>query len=100
MRGGPSPDPVRAAIPKAYVILRSGVAPSRATALSIFLHIRRLLAPFRRIRCIEFSDLPKTISGKIRRVDLRHREAENVRAGTRPEFEFREEDFPELGDKA
>jgi acetyl-CoA synthetase len=96
----PSPDPVRAAIPKAYVLLRSGVAPSRATALSIFLHIRRVLAPFRRIRCIEFSDLPKTISGKIRRVNLRHREAENVRVGTRPEFEFREQDFPELGDKA
>jgi acetyl-CoA synthetase len=97
----PSPDPVRAAIPKAYLILRSGVAPSRATALSIFLHIRRVLAPFRRVRRIEFSDLPKTISGKIRRVELRHREAEIVRrGGTRPEFEFREEDFPELGDKA
>ena len=96
----PSPDPVRAAIPKAYVILRSGVAASRATALSIFLHIRGVLAPFCRIRSIEFSDLPKTISGKIRRVELRHREAENVRAGTRPEFEFCEQDFPELGDKA
>jgi acetyl-CoA synthetase len=95
----PSPNPVRAAIPKAYVILRSGVAPSRETALSIFLHIRKVLAPFRRIRRIEFSDLPKTISGKIRRVELRHREAENVRDGTRPEFEFREEDFPELCDK-
>jgi acetyl-CoA synthetase len=59
-----------------------------------------VLAHFRRIRRIEFSDLPKTISGKIRRVDLRHREAENVRGGGKPEFEFREEDFPELGDKA
>jgi acetyl-CoA synthetase len=97
----PSPDPLRAAIPKAFVILRSGVQPSRATALSIFLHSRRVLAPFHRIRRIEFSNLPKTISGKIRRVDLRHREAENVRGGgTRPEFEFREEDFPELCDKA
>jgi acetyl-CoA synthetase len=59
-----------------------------------------VLAHFRRIRRIEFSDLPKTISGKIRRVDLRHREAENVRGGGKPEFEFREEDFPELCDKA
>jgi hypothetical protein len=53
-----------------------------------------VLAHFRRIRRIEFSDLPKTISGKIRRVDLRHREAENVQGVGKPEFEFREEDFP------
>jgi hypothetical protein len=53
-----------------------------------------VLAHFRRIRRIEFSDLPKTISGKIRRVDLRHREAENVQGAGKPEFEFREEDFP------
>ena len=58
-----------------------------------------MLAHFRRIRRIEFSDLPKTISGKIRRVDLRHREAENVQGGGKSEFEFREEDFPELCDK-
>ena len=96
----PSPDPMRGAIPKAFVILRSGVAPSRETALSIFSAYPKRLAAFHRIRRIEFSDLPKTISGKIRRVDLRHREADNVRGGTRPEFEFREEDFPELGDRA
>ena len=58
-----------------------------------------MLAHFRRIRRIEFSDLPKTISGKIRRVDLRHRKPENVRGGGKLEFEFREEDFPELCDK-
>jgi acetyl-CoA synthetase len=93
----PSPDLLRAAVPKAFIILRSGAAPSREVALSIFRHIRNVLAPFVRIRRVEFSDLPKTISGKIRRVELRHREAENVRSGIRPKSEFREEDFPDLG---
>ncbi len=76
----PSPDPIRSAVPKAFVILRSGDEPSREIALSIFQHIRKVLAPFNRIRRIEFSDLPKTISGKIRRVDLRHCEAANMKA--------------------
>jgi acetyl-CoA synthetase len=93
----PSPDPLRAAVPKAFITIRSGVVPSREIALSIFQHIRKAPAPFNRIRRIEFSDLPKTISRKIRRVELRDREAENVRCGARPEFEFREEDFPDLG---
>lgn len=93
----PSPDPIRSAVPKAFVILRSGAEPSREIALSIFKHIRKALPPFNRIRRIEFSDLPKTISGKIRRVELRHREAANVKRGVRPVFEFREEDFPEIG---
>jgi acetyl-CoA synthetase len=92
----PSPDPIRSAVPKAFVILRSGVEPSREIAISIFQHSRKVLAPFNRIRRIEFSDLPKTISGKIRRVELRHRELANLERGGRPEFEFREEDFPEL----
>jgi acetyl-CoA synthetase len=92
----PSPDPVRLAVPKAFVILRSGVEPSRGVALSIFQHLRKVLAPFNRIRRIEFSDLPKTISGKIRRVELRQREAANVQSGTRPACEFKEEEFPEL----
>jgi acetyl-CoA synthetase len=94
----PSPDPIRGAVPKAFIILQSGVEPSRETALSIFEHIRRVLAPFNRIRRIEFSELPKTISGKIRRVELRDKEAASVRnGGKRPEFEFREEEFAELG---
>jgi acetyl-CoA synthetase len=92
----PSPDPIRSAVPKAYVILQSGVEPSREIALSIFQHIRKVLAPFNRVRRIEFSDLPKTISGKIRRVELRQRETANVQSGAQPELEFREEDFPEL----
>ncbi|MDR3764950.1 MAG: AMP-binding protein [Acidobacteriota bacterium] len=92
----PSPDPIRTAIPKAFVILRAGLEPSRELALSIFQHIRRVLAPYKRIRRIEFSDLPKTISGKIRRVQLRRAEAESVANGQRAQREYREEDFPEL----
>jgi acetyl-CoA synthetase len=92
----PSPDPIRLAVPKAFVILRLGAEPSREVALSIFRHIRKALPPFNRIRRIEFSDLPKTISGKIRRVELRRQEAANVKDGTRPACEFREEEFPEL----
>ena len=61
-------------MPKAYVILAEGHAPDRATALSIFVFLRDRLAPYKRIRRIEFSELPKTISGKIRRVELRQRE--------------------------
>ena len=92
----PSPDQIRLAVPKAFVILRLGVEPSREVALSIFQHIRKALAPFNRIRRIEFSDLPKTISGKIRRVELRRREAANAQSGTRSAYEFKEEEFPEL----
>jgi acetyl-CoA synthetase len=92
----PSPDPIRTAIPKAFVILRSGVEPSRELALSIFQHIRKALAPYKRIRRIEFADLPKTISGKIRRVQLRKTEAVQVESGKQVQMEYREEDFPEL----
>ena len=67
----PSPDPMRLAVPKAYLALAPGHAPDRATALSIFRHCRTALAPFKRVRRIEFAELPKTISGKIRRVELR-----------------------------
>ena len=93
----PSPDPLRLAIPKAFVVVKPGTSASRETALSIFQHVRRILAPYKRVRIIEFSELPKTISGKIRRVELRHIEAVKVRTGERAPLEFREEDFPELG---
>jgi acetyl-CoA synthetase len=92
----PAPDPVRLAVPKAYVILAAGVAPDRDTALSIFRHLRERLAPFKRVRRIEFSDLPKTISGKIRRVELRRTEQTLAADHRRADNEFREEDFPEL----
>jgi acetyl-CoA synthetase len=92
----PAPDPTRTAVPKAYVALALGVAPDRATALSIFRHIRATIAPYKRVRRIEFCDLPKTISGKIRRVELRQAEWERAQDGARPSGEFRKEEFPEL----
>jgi acetyl-CoA synthetase len=70
----PAPDPTRLAVPKAYISLAEGWFPNRATADAIFAHAHRNLAPYQRIRRIEFMELPKTISGKIRRVDLRARE--------------------------
>ncbi|MDE2516056.1 MAG: AMP-binding protein [Rhodospirillales bacterium] len=92
----PAPDPVRLAVPKAYLLLAPGHAPDRDTALAVFRHIRAGLAPFKRVRRIEFADLPKTISGKIRRVELRNQEAARAKAGERAAGEFRDEDFPEL----
>jgi acetyl-CoA synthetase len=88
----PAPDPLRLSVPKAYVALAPGFEPNRETAFSIFQYARAHLAPFKRVRRIEFAPLPKTISGKIRRVELRQREEE------RPDMpqEYREEDFPEL----
>ncbi|HUC68517.1 MAG TPA: AMP-binding protein [Stellaceae bacterium] len=93
----PSPDPIRLAIPKAYVLLTAGTERSPETALSIFRHLHTHLAPFKRIRRIELvTELPKTISGKIRRVQLRRLEHDNNREDGLRGVEFREEDFPEL----
>jgi acetyl-CoA synthetase len=92
----PSPDPVRLSVPKAFVVLRGDVVASREVALVLFQFLRDRLPRYKRIRCIEFAELPKTISGKIRRVDLRALEAGRRRDGIRVELEFWEEDFPEL----
>jgi acetyl-CoA synthetase len=93
----PSPDPIRLAIPKAYVLLVSGVARTPETALSIFRHLHTRLAPFKRIRKVELvTELPKTISGKIRRVQLRRLEHDDNREDALRGIEFREEEFPEL----
>ncbi|QFU90732.1 AMP-binding protein [Amycolatopsis sp. YIM 10] len=89
----PAPDPIRLAVPKAYVVLAGGHEPSADTALAILAYCREHLAPYKRIRRLEFTELPKTISGKIRRVELRGRENET---SERPAGEFREEDFPTL----
>jgi acetyl-CoA synthetase len=70
----PSPDPLRLAVPKAYVVLAAGFSPSAETAREILAFARENLAPYKRIRRLEFAELPKTISGKIRRVELRGRE--------------------------
>jgi acetyl-CoA synthetase len=90
----PAPDPLRLAVPKAYVLLAAGHEPDAGTALAILRYSRERLAPYKRVRRIEFADLPKTISGKIRRVELRG--VEQSREGGRVEGEFREEDFPDL----
>jgi acetyl-CoA synthetase len=87
----PAPDELRLAVPKAFVVLAAGYSPSRELAQDIFRHCRAHLAPYKRVRRLQFADLPKTISGKIRRVELR--EAEGERLGARPDGEFREDDF-------
>ncbi|MBR0874689.1 AMP-binding protein [Bradyrhizobium tropiciagri] len=93
----PSPDPIRLAIPKAYVLLVAGVERTPETALSIFKHLHTRLAPFKRIRKLELvTELPKTISGKIRRVQLRRLEHDDNRGDALRGAEFREEEFPEL----
>jgi acetyl-CoA synthetase len=93
----PSPHPLRLAVPKAYVMLTAGYEPSRDTALSILRYAWENLAPYNRIRRLEFAELPKTISGKIRRVELRGRE-KNLHSAVNAvnDGEWRDEDFPEL----
>jgi acetyl-CoA synthetase len=93
----PSPDPIRLAVPKAYVALTAGWQPTAETAEAILAFCRAQVAPYKRIRRLEFAELPKTISGKIRRVELRERERQahgDGAGGTGSEF--REEDFPGL----
>lgn len=71
----PAADPVRLAVPKAYVMLAPGFEPSAETARAILDHCAANLAPYKRIRRLEFAELPKTVSGKIRRVELRARQS-------------------------
>nr|WP_329073272.1 AMP-binding protein [Amycolatopsis sp. NBC_01480] len=90
----PAPDPVRLAVPKAYVALADEWNPTAETALSILRYARENLAPFLRVRRIEFCDLPKTTSGKIRRVELRAREREQADGPS--QAGWRDDQFPEL----
>jgi acetyl-CoA synthetase len=99
----PSPDPTRLAVPKAYVVLAPGYLPTAETAESILVYAREHLAAYKRVRRIEFAELPKTISGKIRRVELRGREetahgaSASADAPSRAsKTEFWESDFPGL----
>jgi acetyl-CoA synthetase len=87
----PSPDPLRLAVPKAYVLLAVGATPGPELAQDIMAFVRERVPGYKRIRRVEFGDLPKTISGKIRRVELRAQESgpREVRGVT----EFWEEDF-------
>ncbi|MEV0341835.1 AMP-binding protein [Nocardia sp. NPDC050713] len=88
----PVPDPIRLAIPKAYVALAPGYTASEETAFEILRFARERLAPYQRVRRLEFLDLPKTISGKIRRVELREREQAGAARGN----EYRDDQFPVL----
>jgi acetyl-CoA synthetase len=88
----PSPDPLRLSVPKAFIVLTMGAVPDAATAAAIFKHVRERVSPYKRIRRLEFAALPKTISGKIRRVELRQLEQARPPAGTRRPQEFWEED--------
>jgi len=92
----PSPDPIKLAVPKAFVVLKPGQVAGAALAEHILGFLRQRLAPYKRVRRLEFAELPKTISGKIRRVQLREAEVARRAAGERGALEFWEEDFPAL----
>lgn len=90
----PSPDDLRTNLPKAFVTLVPGVEMSKEVAQEILMYAKEHLPPYKRIRKIEFMTLPKTISGKIRRVELRNLEKERVKNGARGEQEYFLSDFP------
>ncbi|MEO7150665.1 MAG: AMP-binding protein [Burkholderiaceae bacterium] len=90
----PSPDPLRLAVPKAYLLLAPGAQAGPELAAAIFAYARQRLAPYKRVRRIEFvAELPKTISGKIRRAELRQQEARQRDTSSRASDEYFEEDF-------
>ncbi len=92
-----SPHPIRYQLVKAFVVLKPGYEPSRELALELFKHCRNILARYKIPRIIEFvPELPKTISGKIRRVELRAIEEEKRKKGEKGEHEYFYDDFPEL----
>jgi acetyl-CoA synthetase len=92
----PAPDAARLAVVKAYVTLAAGWEATAETAHAVLEHARTALPAYARVRRVEFADLPKTISGKIRRVELREREERAAAAGTPAAGEWREDQFPQL----
>ena len=89
----PSPDALRGYVPKAYLVLAPGHAADRETAASIFRFVRERVSAYKLVRRIEFAELPKTIAGKIRRVELRGLEKARPASGPRCDAEYLEEDF-------
>ena len=89
----PSPDAIRTSVPKAFIVLKPGMEPSADLAKDIFRFLRSRLSPYKRIRRIEFSDLPKTVSGKIRRVELRKLDIAQRKESNRGAQEYLEEQF-------
>lgn len=96
----PSPDDLRLNIPKAFIVLTAAYQPSDELAGEIFAYCREHLPAYKRIRRLEFTELPKTISGKIRRVELRANEVARHGGGAgqdRPvpnSREYKDSDFP------
>jgi acetyl-CoA synthetase len=89
----PSSDPIRTNVPKAFVTMVADAQPTQETAREILMFAKEKLAAYKRVRKIEFSALPKTISGKIRRAELRKMESQRVKEGKRGELEFWLKDF-------
>jgi acetyl-CoA synthetase/medium-chain acyl-CoA synthetase len=80
-----SPDELRGEIVKAFVVLAPGIAPSEALAKQLQDHVKQVTAPYKYPRRIDFvASLPKTVSGKIRRVELRAKEWGRNGPCTRP----------------
>lgn len=77
-----SPDPHRGEIVKAFVVLKTGFAPSDQLASDLQSHVKAITAPYKYPRAIDFvTDLPKTVTGKIRRRDLKEREIARAEQG-------------------
>lgn len=91
-----SPDPLRGYVPKAFVALKPHVAPSKDLALELFKFVREDMAPYKRPRIMQFTpELPKTVSGKIRRTELRKMESDLRDHNQRSDGEYFESDFTE-----
>lgn len=91
-----APDDTKLNITKAYVALVAGVPANADTARAVLAHARVAMPAYMRVRRVEFYELPKTSSGKIRRIELRQREVTAHAARERIASEWREEDFPGL----
>ncbi|MBI1731465.1 MAG: AMP-binding protein [Gammaproteobacteria bacterium] len=79
-----SPDETRGEVVKAFVVLAPGFSPSDVLKKEIQEHVKRITAPYKYPRKIDFvTELPKTVSGKIRRVELRQKEWAVANAGRR-----------------
>ena len=89
----PSPDALKLAVPKAFVSLVAGVTADEATAHDILRFCRDKLSAYKRVRRLEFTELPKTISGKIRRVELRRAEEARAMPPVRGPHEYFDDDI-------
>jgi acetyl-CoA synthetase len=89
----PSADPIRTNVPKAFITIVADSRPSEEIARQILLFAKEKLAAYQRVRKLEFHELPKTISGKIRRAELRKIESQRVKDEERGPLEFWLKDF-------